>query len=120
MNTPVNLEIAKLLKEKGFNVKCRYEFNNYHSTYDNPIINRGNTYKGKEPEHIIYQAPTIGEVVMWLFDTHGIWIWVECYESDSKFIPQIPNSNLEKVLGYYNSPSEAYSAAIIYTLNNLI
>lgn len=32
MNRPVSFSTAKLLKEKGFNIPCQYEYNNYNAT----------------------------------------------------------------------------------------
>lgn len=129
MNTPVNFKIGKLLTEKGYpnleesNIPYYYKSNNLSLTtpmYDTA----GNMVNINMPEVAISKgycyALTIAEVVMWLHETHGIWIWVEHYETESKFIPQIPKGKLEKVLGYYNSPTEAYTSVILYTLNNLI
>lgn len=114
MNTTVNFKLAELLKEKGFDVtvKQAYLFNSEVANIPNgEFSNKGVKY---------ISAPTIAEVVMWLYQKHGIWIWVEKYENDAKFNPQIPKANLSRVLGFYNSPTEAYESAIIYTLNNLI
>ena len=49
MNKEVNFEIAKLLKEKGFRL-----LPDFKSSY-----------------------PTIAEVVMWLYEKHGVWISVQ-------------------------------------------
>jgi hypothetical protein len=84
----------------------------------------------------------IADVVMWLYEKHGIWINV-CptiieynYRKDSiGFIYHITKLetylNYGKMYGsedvgifqnsyYFNSPTEAYESAIEYALNNLI
>lgn len=132
MTTPVNFELAKLLKEKGFDVPVRtYRLEGKYSDFihegfedeywgDNKIVNWNKDIIGIKPFKGFVSAPTIAEVVMWLYEKHGIWIWVEHYENDSKFIPQIPKANLSRVLSFYDSPTEAYEAAIEYCLTNLI
>lgn len=111
MNTPVKFELAKLLKEKGFS----QNFGNGQKFYYPLTKELTENHRGDN-----YAAPTISEVVMWLYKKHDIWIWVEHYPNETNFIPQIPKANLDKILGYYKSPTEAYEAAIEYTLKNLI
>ena len=105
MNTPVNFEIAKLLKEKGF---------------DFPRKASQNDYQG--------EMPNITEVVMWLYEKHEFWISVsiENNEEDivSFYFSLVQNDDNEVFFklrqSNYNSPTEAYSQAINYTLKNLI
>ena len=128
MNKSVNFEIAKLLKEKGINLlssKLMYASN------------------GKLTDSI-YDfdewcfAPTIAEVVMWLYEKHNIWIqvtvndiWVgRKKEPEAKYNSEVvsQNRNLKvkslitrKVrIEPYDSPIEAYEEAIKYGLTNLI
>jgi hypothetical protein len=82
----------------------------------------------------IYSAPTIAEVVMWLYETHGIWARVECHskESWSTILINVEDGNykvhpsyvsqkfIEKNNRLFTSPTEAYEAAIEYCLTNLI
>lgn len=106
MTTPVSFEIAKLLKEKGYRI-----LPDFKSSY-----------------------PTIAEVVMWLYEKYGIWVqgpfplnngkweWVvfflkEPLDGSDGF------KNRMSILDekpYYNTPTEAYEAAIEYVLKNLI
>ena len=81
MNTPVSLEIDKLLIEKDI---------------DMPV------------------SPTIADVVMWLYRKHGIWISLT--HQHNKFFWSFGSYQTQE----FNSPTEAYSQAIIYTLKNLI
>lgn len=124
MNTPVNFEISRLLKQKGFNEETiHYRFEN--STVTTPT-RMGNSTKGNWnafPTKLRISAPTITEVIMWLYKEHGIW--VDCVLSRNKkqftFLIQSLNFDADKFLNeYYNSPTEAYEAAILYILNDLI
>ena len=98
MTTPVSFELAKLLKEKGY----LFEFIAIGDTKEVPL-----------------NIPTISEVVMWLYEKYGIWISVTKevdgfdYVIDNKY-------GLSKYQKRFNSPKEAYEAAIDYALKNLI
>lgn len=75
-----------------------------------------------------FSAPTIAEVVMWLYEKHGIWtsVWMmdkttfywNVDTNNEEFSSDTATYNSSVV--YFNSPTEAYEAAIEYTLNNLI
>ena len=91
MNTPVSLKVDKLLLEKGI---------------DMPV------------------SPTIADVVMWLYKKHGIRISVDgphkllkswCFE-----VYKINGDITLNKSSNFNSLTEAYEAAIEYTLNELI
>jgi hypothetical protein len=102
MNTPVSFEIAKLLKEKGY----PFEF-----------ITVG------ELKEVPLNIPTIAEVVMWLYKKHGIWIGVQPnqpYLDDDWCFAIFKDLKNNNSLEGYNSPTEAYEAAIKYCLTNLI
>lgn len=129
MNTPVSFDIAKLLKEKGFDnycdkkyvAKCLWQSPNNREKYKNSEIHKNSSD---------VSAPTIADVVMWLYETHDIWIMIDMTGS-KKFYPRgrmIDKKgkhhvgdfkyNSERLI--YNSPIEAYEAAINYCLINLI
>ena len=136
MNKLIKFEIAKLLKGKGFD-KSGYLQN----------VWLGNRYEGKYPKvkeipvfglGATSVLPTIAEVVMWLYEKHGIWIAVDWMTRTkpykSGFYSNLRGTtkplnqdnfisiNNTKSPGYevFNSPTEAYEAAIEYTLKNLI
>jgi len=124
MNTTVNFEIAKLLKEKGFNkalpsICFIKEESNYTSTMVYEVLDM-------DFEYIL--RPTIAEVVMWLYEKHGIWVTVsmENNEEDqvSFYYTILHNdegeAKFKERMSDYNSPTEAYSEGITYTLENLI
>jgi hypothetical protein len=126
--TYVTFEQAKWLKEKGFNEPCDsiYKEDGEFQSYKNFGDIRTH-FKNSEPinpktwHRYDTSAPEQWQVVEWLRINHGIWIWVENYPNEDNFTPQIPKANLSKILGYYKSPQEAYSAAFDYIKdNNLI
>jgi hypothetical protein len=117
MITPVKFEIAKLLKEKGFDGECRLCVEDGD---ERPLpFNCGNTIH-RNSLHPYYSAPTIAEVVMWLYDKHGIWISVDPENDANAWFYTISHNKSETIFGNLNSPTEAYEAAIEYTLTNLI
>lgn len=92
MNTPISLEIEKLLIEKDI---------------DMPV------------------KTTIADVVMWLYEKHGIWTVVNVNIMGSWYFEHFDlkekrNAQFKPTDTHYDSPTEAYEAAIIYTLKNLI
>ena len=117
MNTPVDFSIAKLLKEKGFDeiVKNAYLFNSEKANVpDGEFSNKGEKY---------ISAPIIAEVVMWLYEKHGIWICVATIPFEKHFMFEYSIHNRSECLtqdGVFDSPTEAYEAAIEYTLKNLL
>jgi hypothetical protein len=86
----------------------------------------------KEPKYLeTFSAPTIAEVVMWLYEKHGIWVQVSMSKYGklySNILKKESTKNLQNPIAWemqvqlndFNSPTEAYEAAIQYTLNNLI
>lgn len=96
-----------------------------------------NRYQVQDREgNIIETNLTIAEVRMWVYDVHGIWIDVECncygelwyakFCIASKSLWEDLDKRSEVLKAYrnfpneHNSPTKAYEAAILYTLNNLI
>ena len=122
MTTPVNFELAKLLKEKGFDKPCIacYDKCDMLSSYVENVFEP----KNYNTSSFVKSAPTIAEVVMWLYEKHGIWISIDMvYEEDQTgFWYCIRESKIDDIAVQseeYNSPTEAYEAAIEYTLKNL-
>jgi len=118
MNTPVNIEIAELLKEKGYDIPCYHYY--YKNKLDSSSKDNWNDLNG-------YSAPTIAEVVMWLYEKYGVWIDVSLNQySKPKDLQWMYSIVFTQDCTYshspksFNSPTEAYEAAILYTLNNLI
>lgn len=129
MNTRVEFKVAKLLKEKGFDSKRCIGYytkdgeffyfdvddisSSYNSRLDNLIVN------SIDPLYCL--APTIAEIVTWLYEKHGIWISVFSTDDIEMFSYKISCSKQGPFYSpNYNSPKEAYQEAISYTLKNLI
>ena len=65
--------------------------------------------------------PTISDVVMWLYEKHGIWVYVDFYNENRWFgVFRNKEGVKTELFDVFNSPTEAYEAAIEYTLKNLI
>lgn len=114
MNKPVNFELAKLLKEKGFDEPCFYTYINGELCEEGFLFNH--SIRSHERQEFI-SAPTIAEVVMWLYEKHGVWIEV-LKLLDGTFSPFMQDVLLE--LSVCKTPTEAYEAGIEYVLKNLI
>jgi len=129
MNTPVNFELAKLLKEKGFDEWTK----TWHQRGDGVVgcVEGKRDFYNRKGD-VYTSAPTISEVVMWLYEKHGIWIVINPHKGEDdlgkpfmEFDPEVWSFTNKCILHntkllYFNSPIEAYEAAIEYTLNNLI
>lgn len=136
MNTPILFELAKLLKEKGFDVPVRtyrlegkypdFVHEGFEDDYwgDNKVVNWNKDVIGIKPFKGFVSAPTIAEVVMWLYEKHGVWIFIYPLNKvkgdfaynisiDDKDVPTNNNNR-------FITPIEAYESGIKYTLNNLI
>ena len=120
MNTHVDFEIAKLLKEKGFDIPMSraYHVESKH------LLFAFSAKSNNEFEDIHITAPTITETVMWLYEKHKIWIEVRKHTRDMLlcFSPYIDNTpiNSDVFFNDYDSPTEAYEAGIEHTLKHLI
>lgn len=110
MNKEVSFGVKQLLFNKGW----RYELG---------LDETGHRVKHSLAEerwnqgHLNYVGITIAEVVMWLYENHGIWIGVNLnfrYQIETKKHGVLHTKN------EFKSPTAAYEAAIEYTLNNLI
>lgn len=121
MTTPVKFELAKLLKEKEFSYAGK-------SYYENEIWltdTLARFPRGTLKMDVCFPAPTIAEVVMWLYKKHDIWIEVRKtnFFKEIRFQSYMNENPLVGNLGGYIShsqPTEAYEAAIEYCLTNLI
>lgn len=149
MTTPVSFELAKLLKEKGFDEPCIRFYNGKFICY------KISDDDGIEPPYVdtskdiglCLNAPTIAEVITWLYEKHGIWIFilpqdksVVDYRVESSDYPSLPlflcivkyekDLSMKEVLNssdtnskmflHFDEPVGAYLSAIEYSLKNLI
>lgn len=104
MNTPVSFELDKMLNDKGLPGLKSFYVNQKHYEL-NP------------------KKYTIADVVMWLHEKRGIWICVSVEPESGVFyfsVDKNKGSFFYDKGGDYPSPTEAYTAAIEYTLKTLI
>lgn len=140
MNKHVSFEIAKLLRESGFDEACsHYYINDFMQFKHDGALHKTGLPNNRDSENIFQfvkrsnqphscNAPTISQVVMWLYEKHGIWVYANSYEIDKwcysyKFIkPYIEGSKITErgtsSVEDYSSPTEAYESAILYVLKN--
>lgn len=131
----VSFELGKLLKSKGFNIAIRNFYllkengksihEGFEDDYwgDNRIENWNKDVVGIKPFEGFVSAPSIAEVIDWLYETHKVWISVNYIDDVLLFgysITNIISNILERAEWKINSPSEAYEAAIEYCLNKII
>lgn len=144
----VSFETAKLLKEKGFNEKCRYVwelhkanivgdtdgiskvcsqiFMEGESSVDNSDIERVIEYNGwSKSLYEAYLCPTLQVVRKWFLKKYNIFISVLFLEEYNGFGYLIENTLKKKYIATsedssYKEPEEAAEVAIKYCLVNLI
>jgi hypothetical protein len=125
-------EQAKWLKKKGYEIDtdevlfCRDEINNIeeHQIKNRDVIyNGGILYMVDENEYRVYEQH---QVVDWLLEKHGIWVYVDTHEygkwcfnykviKPNKEYPHI-NVSGEFGLENYSTPQDAYSSAFNYIM----
>lgn len=115
-------ENSILLKEKGFDVECKKEYDYFDDIvtpyHGGPVKNNDEQYPN------LLAAPEHWVVIEWLKQVHGIWISVvmDCgkwYYNIKKF-SSIESRNLKESWMSCSSSYEATEAAIQYVLTNLI
>lgn len=128
MTKHVNYQLAKLLSEKGFNEPCQFlrVAGKYRINYEKEGDLFDNRIPSTQKPIDWYLAPAIAEVVMWLYEKHGIWIEVHGWinqpvgeEVWDKCFQAFVNGDAMNV-SIYKNPTEAYEAAIEYVLINII
>lgn len=140
MNTPVKFETAKLLKEKKYGNKTphklRRNYYNHLGELNGDVTDYVKAFVNKEElTHLeTIDAPTIADVLMWLYEAQGIWIVVSIsrygnfycnvlMREDTKILLSLDNPSsweMQTQINDFYSPTEVYETAIEYTLKNLI
>lgn len=133
MTAPVIFPLAKLLNSIGFDKYCSSGYTETGDKYlhqggQEPVRNGQSYYEGRDyiGGEFYCSAPTIAEVVMWLYEKHEIWITVwTAYNNSYKFsYGVVYRKNIvvfhETNFDEKDSPREAYEAAIEYCLTKLI
>ena len=117
----VSFEVAKLLKEKGFNEGCRAHYGTVGSfSYEKYEVEAS----GCEMHNAIL-APTIQMAMKWLRKEYNIHIEPRYFPMPNIYRYVIIHSpftieNIDSHPQYFNSYEEAVEAAIKYCLENLI
>lgn len=125
----VSFEIAKLLKEKGFDEFCYYYY------MENGSLKLTNWNK----EHNFCPCPTLQTTLKWLREKHNLYIvaqpnpsnplfWINIYKlKNDEWVPvESPDTSMvhtpvETIFDKnFVTPEEACEAAIRYCLENLI
>lgn len=127
----VDFETAKLLKEKGFDFCCEFQYVNCSSGY--PFLTNirdgaaGHYYKNSEIGQDEYAAPTLQMATKWLRERHQIFIGIQRCKFKFFFTIESMNepSENEYSLGHFKeferkTYEEACEAAIKYCLEKLI
>lgn len=146
LSKEVSFPIAKLLQEKEISIRSKFfytenfglcslsEDGEFLYIYCHPETNKFEVFydcNGTFEEGVRYFAPTVGEVVDWIYENHEVWINVnitrygkfycniilkeKCKDLKNPFTWEFMNQ-----LNDFNSPTEAYESAFEYFLNNLI
>lgn len=116
----VSFEIAKLLKEKGFNEPC------YACYLNKELSHYDYTFTNFELVDIAISAPTLQMAMKWLREVHNIAInigWGEVFEDEFQWRCIILNQKDGRILRhseYSNTYEQAANTAIRYCLENLI
>lgn len=124
MTERVSPEIAQLLKKRSINLPSSRGLG--AAVYEDGKIKSTCLYDGT-----VIHAPTIAEVLTWVLKNHSVWIELSpTIDETSKkrvwlFIPvKLETDNEIYIMSekdcFYNSPTEAYEAAIEYCLTKLI
>ena len=115
----VSFEIAKKLKEKGFNEVC-YD---YYEPLKHCLNQIKTPWTNKEGESYgVITAPTISQVLKWLREEKKIYVSVEVEREDwfeYKIVQTIKNTRSTGTRVYETYP-EAILAGIEYVIDNLI
>ncbi len=114
MNRPINFKLAKWIAEKGYDIPC---LDWYHR--ETKKFNTNNLRFSINKLTDNYAAPTIADIVMWLYEKYGTWISViELYPNTMShcFEASIKSKNI--TISGFGSPDKAYEAAIEYVLKN--
>ena len=122
----VSFEVAKLLKEKGFDEPCRTYYQDKEFVDD--VCTQYYQWNSKSPFGQI-SCPTLQMAMAWLREVHDIFIVIEPYtynyvdEKNSSYVASLWQGD-----NYYENPlskdfpsyEETVEAAIKYCLENLL
>ena len=121
----VSFEIAKLLKEKGFNEPTYHDYDEKERRWFEEVLVCHNSEGG-------IACPTIQMTMKWLREIHGVFIAINIVPNTTITMEQryyffklyknrrIYNFPLDYSVQFYKTYEEACESAIKYCLENLI
>ena len=121
----VSFEIAKLLKEKGFDEPVQYFYK-----FDSKELYRGTVFTNTEIGDKFYNAPTLQMAIKWLREVHNLCL--EPYRTACGYlcdIARVPSGTElyqqdyegdDEASGQFTTYEKSCEAAIKYCLENLI
>ena len=112
-----SFEVAKLLKEKGFDEPIQYFYK-----FDSKELYRGTVFTNTQIGDKFYNAPTHQMAMDWLREVHNIFIIIEPYSNTSCYFSLWEGDNYYENLLKKSFPSyeEAVEEALKYCLTELI
>ena len=114
----VCFETAKLLKEKGFDEKCRALYTFWVDEVEGPKEDNAETWN-VEPKY--FSAPTLQMAMKWLREVHNVFIRILQSHIDScQFEVYWNHGDYYRPNTFNNSYEQAAEEAIKYCLENLI
>jgi len=124
----VSFEIAKLLKEKGFNGYCHVVHINNHNSLIGKVISNSelittHEYKFCKDQENCITIPTQQMACRWLREVHnihiGVFIDIDKYVA---FLDEIPATGHTStpIEGDFTTYEDAIESALEYVLKNLI
>lgn len=123
-----SFEVAKLLKEKGFNEQCRAAYTNYGKLFTTQIQQYITNILCSKGTLWDCTAPTLQMAMKWLREKYGIFIAInnddldfnwQCYDLINRGSTLDPKILSESYAGY-KTYEEAVEAAFKFALENLI
>lgn len=126
-----SFEIAQLLKEKGFNIKC-FDFYEQEvcGVYDcdatSPQPKHSQRYDPTnwndedDDRSIVYSRPTHQMALKWMREVHKYVIIIDYKPNTKKYFSCIKNRIGTWVIEYCDSYEQAAEVAILYVLKKLI
>ena len=121
----VSFELAKLLKEKGFDGECWDAYTGNNWTYEPPFKN---SEFNLDAEKSFFTIPTIQMAMKWLREVHSLYIdIVTSFSQDGICYTFSCSNTMDLIQGTkgtsyheYQTYEEACEEAIKYCLENLI
>ena len=117
----VNIDLAKLLKYKGFNETTDYIY--YYYEEDDDYCFERLLPEDKFIEDKMVRCPSLQMTLKWLREEHHIFVQIELYDKYEDYVFEIFQNTHRLMIENrqcFSTPEEAAESAIEYCLENLI